>query len=93
MPRNLLFLKNYTGNVEDLSLNFTVVNNDLGESQVIDRETANKNYNWTLHLLLHKIDICIKTKYTRLSLLLGAKNVSRDVPGGEERREIAVCAG
>ena len=35
MSRNLLFLKNYTGNVEDLSLNFTVVNNDLGESQVI----------------------------------------------------------
>jgi len=32
--RNLLFLKNYSGNVEDLSLNFTVVNNDLGESQV-----------------------------------------------------------
>ena len=42
MPRNLLFLKNYTGNVEDLSLNFTVVNNDLGESQVIDGETVNK---------------------------------------------------
>ena len=33
--RNLLFLKNYSGNVEELSLNFTVVNNDLGESQVI----------------------------------------------------------
>ena len=42
MPRNLLVLKNYTGNVEDLSLNFTVVNNDLGESQVIDGETVNK---------------------------------------------------
>lgn len=37
VPRNLLFLKNYTGNVEDLSLNFTVVNNDLGESQVIEK--------------------------------------------------------
>ena len=34
--RNLLFLKNYSGNVEELSLNFTVVNNDLGESQVND---------------------------------------------------------
>lgn len=32
--RNLLFLKNYSGNVEDLSLNFTVVNNEFGESQV-----------------------------------------------------------
>ena len=35
--RNLLFLKNYTGNVEELSLNFTVVNNDLGESQVKEK--------------------------------------------------------
>ena len=33
--RNLLSLKNNSGNVEELSLNFTVVNNDLGESQVI----------------------------------------------------------
>ena len=35
--RNLLFLKNYSGNVEELSLNFTVVNNDLGESQVKEK--------------------------------------------------------
>lgn len=41
--RNLLFLKNYSGNVEDLSLNFTVVNNDLGESQV----SQTKQLNWT----------------------------------------------
>ncbi len=34
MYRNLLFLKSYEGDVEDLGLNFTVVNNDLGEAQV-----------------------------------------------------------
>ena len=28
--RNLLFLKSYEGDVEELGLNFTVVNNDLG---------------------------------------------------------------
>ena len=39
--RNLLFLKNYSGNVEDLSLNFTVVNNDLGESQVTKSKQPN----------------------------------------------------
>jgi len=39
--RNLLFLKNYSGNVEDLSLNFTVVNNDLGESQVSQTKQPN----------------------------------------------------
>jgi len=32
--RNLLFLKSYEGDVEELGLNFTVVNNDLGEAQV-----------------------------------------------------------
>lgn len=49
--RNLLFLKNYSGNVEDLSLNFTVVNNDLGESQVSQTKQPNsttpfKKYNF-----------------------------------------------
>ena len=41
LSRNLLFLKNYSGNVEDLSLNFTVVNNDLGESQVSQTKQPN----------------------------------------------------
>lgn len=34
MYRNLLFLKSYEDDVEELGLNFTVVNNDLGEAQV-----------------------------------------------------------
>ena len=34
LSRNLLVLKGYDGNVEDLALNFTVVNNELGEKQV-----------------------------------------------------------
>ncbi|XP_017201138.1 ubiquitin-protein ligase E3C isoform X2 [Oryctolagus cuniculus] len=33
--KNLLFLKSYEGDVEELGLNFTVVNNDLGEAQVL----------------------------------------------------------
>lgn len=32
--KNLLFLKSYEGDVEELGLNFTVVNNELGEAQV-----------------------------------------------------------
>lgn len=43
MYRNLLFLKNYSGNVEDLSLNFTVVNNDLGESQVVELKPGGRD--------------------------------------------------
>ena len=33
--RNLLSLRKYSGNVEEMVLTFTVANNDLGESQVI----------------------------------------------------------
>lgn len=36
MYRNLLFLKSYEDDVEDLGLNFTIVNNDLGEAQVCE---------------------------------------------------------
>lgn len=43
MYRNLLFLKNYSGNVEELSLNFTVVNNDLGESQVVELKPGGRD--------------------------------------------------
>lgn len=34
MYKNLLFLKSYDGNMSDLGLDFTVVNNELGEAQV-----------------------------------------------------------
>ena len=90
VARNLLFLKNYTGNVEDLSLNFTVVNNDLGESQVIEKLPTKVTTKLCIILLLHKIVICVKTKYTRLSLFLAAKNASRDAPCSGERGVMAV---
>ena len=32
--RNLLFLKSYNGDMSELGLDFTVVNNELGEAQV-----------------------------------------------------------
>ncbi|XP_058439660.1 uncharacterized protein LOC124102266 isoform X2 [Marmota monax] len=39
--RNLLFLKSYEEDVEELGLNFTVVNNDLGEAQQQDKTSSN----------------------------------------------------
>lgn len=48
MYRNLLFLKSYEDDVEELGLNFTVVNNDLGEAQVslaAFRPQANPDFN------------------------------------------------
>ncbi|CAH3116278.1 unnamed protein product [Pocillopora meandrina] len=41
--RNLLSLKNNSENVEELSLNFTVVNNDLGESQVVELKPGGRD--------------------------------------------------
>lgn len=41
--RNLLFLKSYGGDVEELGLNFTVVNNDLGEAQVVELKFGGKD--------------------------------------------------
>lgn len=41
--RNLLFLKSYEGDVEELGLNFTVVNNDLGEAQVVELKFGGKD--------------------------------------------------
>lgn len=40
MYKNLLFLKSYEGDVEELGLNFTVVNNELGEAQVGSRNVS-----------------------------------------------------
>lgn len=52
MYRNLLFLKSYEGDVEELGLNFTVVNNDLGEAQVTEG-FAGTGWDWLIdsHLL------------------------------------------
>ncbi|XP_041737018.1 ubiquitin-protein ligase E3C [Coregonus clupeaformis] len=43
MYRNLLFLKSYEDDVEDLGLNFTIVNNDLGEAQVVELKPEGKD--------------------------------------------------
>ncbi|CAF0735384.1 unnamed protein product [Didymodactylos carnosus] len=34
MYKNLLYLKNYNGNVEDLGLDFTIVNSEIGQTQI-----------------------------------------------------------
>uniref|UniRef100_A0A8C9DJG0 Ubiquitin-protein ligase E3C n=1 Tax=Prolemur simus TaxID=1328070 RepID=A0A8C9DJG0_PROSS len=41
--KNLLFLKSYEDDVEELGLNFTVVNNDLGEAQVVELKFGGKD--------------------------------------------------
>lgn len=41
--KNLLFLKSYEGDVEELGLNFTVVNNELGEAQVVELKFGGKD--------------------------------------------------
>lgn len=50
MYKNLLFLKSYEGDVEELGLNFTVVNNDLGEAQVRMALNFFFFYRWLMNL-------------------------------------------
>ena len=54
MYKNLLYLKNYTGNVEDLGLDFTIVNSEIGQTQVNQRKNSFRN-NKNRHLYLFRL--------------------------------------
>lgn len=41
--KNLVFLKNYEGDISELGLDFTVVNSDLGENQIIELKPNGSN--------------------------------------------------
>ncbi|KAJ8920591.1 hypothetical protein NQ315_004730 [Exocentrus adspersus] len=41
--RNLLYLRDYSGDVSDLGLDFTTVNNDLGETRVVELKPNGRN--------------------------------------------------
>lgn len=43
MYKNLVYLKNYEGDVSELGLDFTVVNSDLGENQIIELKPGGSN--------------------------------------------------
>ncbi|KAL5017056.1 hypothetical protein ScPMuIL_006645 [Solemya velum] len=43
MYKNLLFLKNYTGDISDLELDFTIVNNDFGHTKVEELKPGGGN--------------------------------------------------
>ncbi|CAF0970368.1 unnamed protein product [Rotaria sordida] len=43
MYKNLLYLKNYNGNVEDLGLDFTIVNSEIGQTQIIELKPNGRN--------------------------------------------------
>lgn len=45
--RNLLYLRDYTGDVSDLGLDFTTVNNDLGETRVMELKSNGRNISVT----------------------------------------------
>lgn len=82
VPRNLLFLKNYTGNVEDLSLNFTVVNNDLGESQVIETLPTKVTTGPYIYYLIQLLSFSKQNAAVSLYPSPLRTYVSRDVPCG-----------
>ena len=41
--RNLLFLRAYSGDVSSLGLNFTIVNNDIGQKEVVELKPGGAN--------------------------------------------------
>ncbi|KAJ8929517.1 hypothetical protein NQ314_017775 [Rhamnusium bicolor] len=41
--RNLLYLRDYSGDVSDLGLDFTTVNNDLGETRIMELKPNGRN--------------------------------------------------
>ena len=43
MYKNLVYLKNYDGNIADLGLDFTIVNSDLGENEEVELKPGGKN--------------------------------------------------
>ena len=43
MYKNLVYLKNYEGDVAELGLDFTVVNSDLGENQIVELKPGGSN--------------------------------------------------
>lgn len=43
MYRNLLFLKNYENDVSELGLDFTIMNSDFGENEIVELKPNGKN--------------------------------------------------
>lgn len=43
MYKNLVYLKNYDGDVSELGLDFTIVNSDLGENEEVELKPGGKN--------------------------------------------------
>lgn len=76
MYRNLLFLKTYEDDVEELGLNFTVVNNDLGEAQVTGQRQRWINDSLAL-LFFHLRFYALYLLFSRLSFLLFGSSLWR----------------
>jgi ubiquitin-protein ligase E3 C len=70
LHRNLMYLKTYPGNVEDLALTFTVVDNEFGEAAVHElipggKDIAVTNENRIRYIYLvanHRLNVQIKTQ-------------------------------
>lgn len=57
LRRNLMSLKAYEGNVEDLNLDFTIVVNDLGETKVLELKPNGANIQVTTSNLIEYISL------------------------------------
>ncbi|EDV22325.1 uncharacterized protein TRIADDRAFT_58816 [Trichoplax adhaerens] len=73
MYKNLLSLKSYQGDIADLELNFTVVNENLGEAEVVDLKPGGQNIAVTPENLIEYIHKLADYKLNKEVLISGAE--------------------
>jgi len=65
MYKNLLYLKNYDGNVEDLGLDFTIVNSEIGQTELMELKPNGRNISVTDENRIEYIHLVANYKLNR----------------------------
>jgi ubiquitin-protein ligase E3 C len=63
--KNLLYLKNYDGDVQDLGLDFTIVSEEIGQAHVAEMKPGGKNINVTNENRIEYIHLVADFKLNR----------------------------
>lgn len=79
LHKNLLYLKNYTGDIADLALDFTVSADDYGGGTVTELVPGGKDIEVTAGNRIQYIHLMADYRYTLLILF----SVSRSVSGSQ----------
>lgn len=75
MYKNLVYLKNYEGDVSELGLDFTVVNSDLGENQIVELKPGGKNIQVNAENRIEYIHLMADYRLNKQVLLMKVKRL------------------